>query len=51
MFLLVQAHPGCPGQNPESYKMVVVVVVRGQQLHMDWIQSNLWDCGMLVRPT
>jgi len=23
MFLLVPAHPGCPGQNPESCKMVV----------------------------
>jgi len=27
MFLLVPAHPGCPGHNPESCKMVVVVVV------------------------
>ena len=27
MFLLVPAHPGCPGQNPESHKTVVVVVV------------------------
>jgi len=25
---LVQAHPGSPGQNPESCKMVVVVVVQ-----------------------
>ena len=25
MFLLVPAHPGCPGQSPESHKMVVVV--------------------------
>jgi len=24
MFLLVLAQPGCPGQNPESCKMVVV---------------------------
>jgi len=23
MYLLVQAHPGCPGQSPESCKMVV----------------------------
>jgi len=23
MFLLVPAHPGCSGQNPESHKMVV----------------------------
>ena len=27
MFLLVPAHPVCPGQNPESHKMVVVVVL------------------------
>jgi len=27
MFLLVPAHPGCPRQNPESHKMIVVVVV------------------------
>ena len=25
MFLLVPAHPGCPGQNPESRKTVVCV--------------------------
>jgi len=25
MFLLVPAHPGCPGQNPESHKTVVCV--------------------------
>jgi len=25
MFLLVPAHPGCPGQNPESWRMVVCV--------------------------
>jgi len=24
MFLLVLAHPGCPGQDPESRKMVCV---------------------------
>jgi len=27
MFLMVPAHPGCPGQNPESHKMVVCVCV------------------------
>jgi len=32
MFLLLLAHPGCPGQNPESRKMVVVVVRKQQQL-------------------
>ena len=26
MYLLVPAHPGCPGQSPESCKMVVVCV-------------------------
>jgi len=28
MFLLILAHPGCPGQNQESHKMVVFVCVR-----------------------
>jgi len=27
MFLLVSAHQGCPAQNPESWKMVVVVII------------------------
>jgi len=27
MFLLVLAHPGCPGQNPKSHKTVVCVCV------------------------
>jgi len=27
MFLLVSAHSSCPGQNPESHKMVVGVYV------------------------
>jgi len=27
MFLLVPAHLGCPGQNPESHKTVVCVCV------------------------
>ena len=27
MYLLVLAHPGCPGHTPESQKAVVVVVV------------------------
>ena len=26
-YLLVLAHPGCPGESPESHRMVVVVVV------------------------
>jgi len=27
MFLLILTHPGCPGQSPESRKMMVLVVV------------------------
>jgi len=27
LFLLLPAHPGCPGKSPESRKMVVVVIV------------------------
>jgi len=27
MYLLVPAHPGCPGQSPQSRKMVVCVCV------------------------
>jgi len=29
MYLLVPAHPGCPGQSPESCKMVVCVCCVG----------------------
>ena len=35
MYLLVLAHPGCPGQSPESYKMVVKMVVVG------WVQRTI----------
>jgi len=38
MFLLVLAHPGCPGQSPESCKMVVEVVVVVLCL-MEWATS------------
>jgi len=34
MFLLVPAHPGCPGQNPESHKMVVCVCVYQYKVSM-----------------
>jgi len=40
MFLLVLAHPGCPGQNPESHKMVVVVVVVIYTQHTTHPHSN-----------
>ena len=35
MYLLVPAHPGCPGQSPQSCKMVVCVraCVRACTLH------------------
>jgi len=41
MFLLVLAHMGCPGQNPESRKMVVVVVL------VRWIWSDALLCFMV----
>jgi len=36
MYLLVQAHPGCPGQSPESHKMVVCV----NTFNAIWFQSQ-----------
>jgi len=33
-FLLVLAHPGCPGQNPDSRKMVVCVCVASDREHL-----------------
>jgi len=37
MFLLVPADPGCPGQNLESHKMVVVIFDQmfGVLVHLD----------------
>jgi len=35
MFLLVPAHPGCPGQNPESRKMAVHVFTLYLRTAMD----------------
>ena len=32
MYLLVLAHPGCPGQSPESCKMVVCVCVSSDDI-------------------
>jgi len=44
MYLLVPAHPGCPGQSPESCKMVVRVALR-----MILSKSrSLTDCCILV---
>jgi len=33
MFRLVPTHLGCPGQNPESCKTVVVVVIVSSAVH------------------
>ena len=45
MFLLAPAHPGCPGQNPQSRKMVVYVcaltlLVECQEGHRDSKKLN-----------
>ena len=46
MFLLVPAHPPCPGQNPECHKMIVVVVFSSPHVLSyvlaEWIISPLW---------
>jgi len=39
MFLLVPAHPGCPGQIPQSRKMVVCVCENNKG-------PNILPCGM-----
>jgi len=43
MYLLVLALPGCPGQSPESHKMVVVVVVvlNSEGLVISWLAACL----------
>jgi len=37
MFVLVPAHPGCPGQNPESHKTVECVF----RLYTRWLTAIL----------
>jgi len=39
MFLLVPAHPGFPGQIPQSRKTVVCVCVRVICVRLDWIEQ------------
>ena len=41
MFLLVPAHPGCPGQIPQSRKTVVCVCVTGYY-GQNWIHHWQW---------
>jgi len=49
MFLLVPAHPGCPGQNPNSCKMVVVVVVTDWEFFGDLTDDkNICITSMLI---
>jgi len=48
MLLLVPAHPSCPGQNPDSHKMVVVV----QSLFADMtflitVVKDVRHCGIM----
>jgi len=45
MFFLVPAHPGCPGQNPESRKTVVVVVVL-ISLHIIHLHCDTVECSV-----
>ena len=49
MFLLVVAHPGCPGQNPDSRKTVVVVVV--VVVHLGHVISAKMDDELDVKGT
>jgi len=43
MFLLVPAHPGCTGQNPQSRKTVVCVCASHAQLMYSyaWVQNTV----------
>ena len=50
MYLLVLAHPGCPGLSLESHKMVVVIVVVGQQ-KMSIFPPNLNSASTLPGKT
>ena len=52
MFLLLPAHLGCPGQNPESRKTVVYVCVcgRGADCGLLMIMSVCWYVCMQAYP-
>ena len=49
MFLLVLAHPGCPGQNPQSRKTVVCVRVlpKVSVVHVLCVMSRFIKCVAL----
>jgi len=49
MYLLVLAHPGCPGHSTESHKMVVVVVLGDNDRLWKKNEFHIFSC-MEVRP-
>jgi len=53
MFLLVPAHPGCPGQIPQSRKTVVCVCVFPEKnlttSGLDTLFQKLQDTGSINR--
>ena len=46
MYLLVPAHLGCPGQSPESCKMVVCVCVWLGHASNLWLWAHSWSSGV-----
>jgi len=51
MFLLVPAHPGFPGQIPQSRRTVVCVLtllVGQQEGHLACKRTEWWDAGMVM---
>ena len=61
MYLLVPAHPGCPGQSPESRKMVVLccvcqyynsfnLLICGPNSHTETL-TPMWEFPMFGNPS
>ena len=48
MFLLVPAHPGFPGQIPQSRKTVVLCVVCVQSVYYREIQIHILGCFLAI---
>jgi len=48
MFLLVPAHPGCPGQHPKSRKMVVIVFLCFSLMNLFNIKCLVTVHSMLI---
>ena len=49
MFLLVPAHPGCPGQIPQSRKTVVCVCVKVIYTNADGLLNKRQDLKVLIQ--